>query len=176
LETGSAAKGVATDIHTEIARYQAALVGVAYRITNDVECAKDIVQDTYVAALERTDGFLGLSSLKTYLYRIVINKSIDARRRRGRWQGLLDARSVEIYHAFHNNAEDVNTDAIEFVRTALDKIPETFRIPLVLAEVEGLSYEEIADALQVSLNTVRTRIYRCREKLRKELAKTGRLP
>jgi RNA polymerase sigma-70 factor (ECF subfamily) len=167
---------VATDIHAEIARYQAALVGVAYRITNDVECARDIVQDTYVAALERTDEFLGQSSLKTYLYRIVINKSIDARRRRGRWQGLLDARSVEISRALHDDAGDANTDTIEFVRMALDKITEAFRIPLILAEVEGLSYEEIGDALQMSLNTVRTRIFRCREKLRKELRKTGRFP
>ena len=164
---------MATDIHAEIARYQAALVGVAYRITNDVECARDIVQDTYVTALEKTGEFRALSSLKTYLYRIVINKSIDARRRRVRWLGMLDAKSVELANSLHPGEDDADMGAIEFVRTALDKIPETFRIPFLLSEVDGMSYEEIAETLRISLNTVRSRIFRCREKVRKKISKAG---
>jgi RNA polymerase sigma-70 factor (ECF subfamily) len=132
------------------------------------------VQDTYVTALEKTDAFLGLSSQKTYLYRIVINKSLDARRRRVRFRDILDAMSRELPWVRQSATED--PDAKELVQTLLNKIPDKFRIPLVLSEIDGMSYEEIADTLQVSQNTVRTRIFRCREKLRKEFIKTGHMP
>jgi RNA polymerase sigma-70 factor (ECF subfamily) len=150
-------------------------LGVAFRITNDVECAEDIVQDACVAALEKTSEFRALSSLKTYLYRIVINKSIDARRRRILWWNLLETRRDELSDTLHGGRESANADMLESVRIAIDRIPNRFTIPFLLAEVDGMSYEEIADVLQVTLNTVRTRIFRCREKLRKQLKKTGRL-
>jgi RNA polymerase sigma-70 factor (ECF subfamily) len=133
------------------------------------------VQDTYVTALEKADEFKALASLKTYLYRIVINKSIDARRRKVRWQGLLDTKKVELAQSLQSDAESADTSALEYVRTAVNKIPEIFRIPFLLSEIDGVSYEEIADIMRLSLNTVRTRIFRCREKLRKELTKPGLL-
>lgn len=162
------------DLRFDIGKYQQSLVNVAYRITNDIECARDIVQDTYVTVLQTNGTFNGFSSLKTYLYRIVINKCIDARRRQARWLRLSDTISKELPWGQRNTEEDF--DGSYFVRGLLKNIPDKFRIPLVLAEVDEMSYEEIAETLQISLNTVRTRIYRCREKLRKELVKTGRLP
>ena len=66
-----------------------------------------------------------------------------------------------------------DSDKTELVRMVLGKIPATFRIPLLLADVDGMSYEEIAATLEISLNTVRTRIFRCREKLRKSFKKAG---
>jgi RNA polymerase sigma-70 factor (ECF subfamily) len=64
-------------------------------------------------------------------------------------------------------------DRKELVRKLLCKVPDEFRIPLVLAEVDGMSYAEIAETLHISLNTVRTRIFRAREKFRKELKRMG---
>jgi RNA polymerase sigma-70 factor, ECF subfamily len=64
-------------------------------------------------------------------------------------------------------------DKKEIVRKLLSTIPEKFRIPLVLVEIDGMSYTEIAETLHISLNTTRTRIFRAREKLRKELIDMG---
>jgi RNA polymerase sigma-70 factor, ECF subfamily len=118
--------------------------------------------------LEKTGEFRALSSLKTYLYRIVINKSIDVRRQRARRSIVLD----DLARRFSPDA-GADTGAEDCVRRSLDKIPDRFRVPFVLAELDGMPYREIADTLRLSLNTVRTRIYRCREKLKKDLIKAG---
>ena len=164
----------APDFRVEMTRYQQSLVGVAYRITGDIEAARDIVQDTYTSILQTPGNFNGASSIKTYLYRIVINKSIDSRRRRFRWLGILEKIVHETAHQPLANADE-DSDKYVLLRAALDKIPDSFRIPFLLAEADGMSYEEIADSLKVAINTVRTRIYRCKEKLRKKLNKAGYL-
>jgi RNA polymerase sigma-70 factor (ECF subfamily) len=162
------------ELRDEIGRYHQALLNVACRVTNDAELSRDIVQDAYVAVLESAEKFKGASSLKTYLYRIVINRCIDARRRRTRWLSFLDAWRSEPARP-HVEPGD-RMDHQKIVRQLFDGIPDAFRIPLVLAEVDGMKYDEIALTLGVSMNTVRTRIFRCREKLRQAYAKTGRLP
>jgi RNA polymerase sigma-70 factor (ECF subfamily) len=164
----------APDFRVEMTRYHQSLVGVAFRITGDIETALDIVQDSYTSILQAPGNFKGASSLKTYLYRIVINKSIDSRRRRFRWFGILEKITHETAYQ-HQADADENSDKNEFLRKTLDKIPDSFRIPFLLAEADGMSYEEIADSLNVAINTVRTRIYRCKEKVRKELNKAGYL-
>ena len=144
-------------------------MGIAYRITGDMESAKDVVQDSYVAALKPNNAFGGFSSLKTYLYRIVINKSIDAKRNWKRRLGALIALKTESSGTESNLLDEM--DRKELVRKLLSKVPDDFRIPLILAEVDGMSYGEISETLRISLNTVRTRIFRAREKLRKELSR-----
>jgi len=161
-------------LYSAVEEYQQVLINVAYRITNDMESAKDIVQDTYLKVLESKDEFKGASSLKTYLYRIVINKCIDAKRRRARWGSLVDLITKESVENSQDALEKAEDKAL--VRKILNTIPQKFRVPLILAEVEGMSYAEIADILKLSLNTIRTRIFRCRRKLRKEFEKAGYLP
>jgi RNA polymerase sigma factor (sigma-70 family) len=161
-------------MRADIGNYHDALIGVAYRITSDMESAKDIVQDTYMSVLKTESAFKGFSSFKTYLYRIVINKSIDAKRHNRRWFGLFDALNDETADKSLNVDEKI--DRKNIVRSLMKKIPDQFRVPFILAEVDGLSYEEIAETLQISVNTVRTRIFRCREKMRKELCRTGFIP
>jgi RNA polymerase sigma factor (sigma-70 family) len=154
-------------MQSNLINYHGSLISIAYRITGDMESAKDVVQDTYVAALEPGNGFCGFSSLKTYLYRITINKSIDVKRQWKRRLSLLSG-----YLAEPSGTEPALVDEIdrkEVVRRILQKVPDEFRIPLTLAEADGMSYAEIAETLHISLNTVRTRIFRAREKLRKEL-------
>jgi RNA polymerase sigma factor (sigma-70 family) len=163
--------GKGETMQSELANYHGALLGIAYRITGDMECAKDVVQDTYVAALKPDNAFGGFSSLKTYLYRIAINKSIDIKRHWKRRLSILRGMIAE-----PSGTESALLDEIdrkELVRKLLGKVPDEFRIPLILADVDGMSYAEIAEALHISLNTVRTRIYRARERLRKELRRMG---
>ena len=154
-------------MQSDLANYHDSLIGIAYRITGDVESAKDVVQDSYVAALKPDNAFGGFSSLKTYLYRIVINKSIDAKRNWKRRLSMLFSLKAESSGTESNFLDDL--DRKELVRRLLSKVPDNFRIPLILAEVDGMSYVEIAETLHISLNTVRTRIFRAREMLRKEL-------
>jgi RNA polymerase sigma-70 factor, ECF subfamily len=158
-------------MQSDLANYHGSLIGIAFRITGDMESAKDVVQDTYVAALKPDNAFSGFSSLKTYLYRIVINKSIDVKRHWKRRLSMLDGILAEPSGTESTLLDEI--DRKELVRKLLCKVPDEFRIPLVLAEVDGMSYAEIAETLHISLNTVRTRIFRAREKFRKELKRMG---
>ena len=172
--TYSAADTIATDFHRDLVACKQALINVAARIMNDSEGARDIVQDTYVAVLEKENAFNGCSSLKTYLYGIVINKSIDARRRRERRREVHGVFGRERAAQGHDPESDA--DNRDLVRRLLAEIPDKYRIPLVLAEVDGMSYEEIAETLRISMSAVRTRVFRCREKLRSVLEKNGWAP
>lgn len=160
---------------TEFDGYRQALVAVAFRITGDIEMSRDIVQDVFASLLAApNDSFRGRSSLKTYLYRIVINRGIDARRRRVRWFGVLERMSRE-ETLWREATPDANSPENRLLRASLAKMPDKFRIPFLLAESDGMSYNEIADIMKCGINTVRTRIFRCREKLRQEFEKAGYL-
>jgi len=136
-----------------------------------MDSAKDIVQDAYLKVLESNNEFKGASSLKTYLYRIVINKCIDAKKAKGAMSSLVDLFTKENIQSSQDAFEKAEDKAL--IRKLLNAVPQKFRVPLILAEVEGMSYAEIADILKLSLNTIRTRIFRCRRKLRKDLEKAG---
>jgi RNA polymerase sigma-70 factor (ECF subfamily) len=151
-----------------VKQHEKALLNVAYRVLGDSEQARDIVHDSYIAFWESQNEFKSGSSIKTYLYRIVINKCINYRRRRQRWFNLAPVFSGK------SHVEPSNTYEIkEFTRKLFASIPSQFTAPLVLLEVDGMSYEEISDILELPVGTIRTRIFRCREKLRKELARMG---
>jgi RNA polymerase sigma-70 factor, ECF subfamily len=158
-------------LRSDIAHYHDALIGIAYRITGDGETAKDVVQDTYIAVLKNEDAFKGFSSLKTYLYRIAINKSIDALRNKNRRWSLFE--TIREDYSDNRTCVDDKMDMKVIVRKLMNNITAEFRIPLILAEIDGMSYMEISETLGISINTVRTRIFRCREKMRKELHNLG---
>jgi RNA polymerase sigma-70 factor (ECF subfamily) len=160
---------VAEKLREAAAEYQQALEHIAYRITGDRESARDAVQDVYVQLLTTEFAFAQKSSFKTYLYRIVINKCIDRKRQYARRSLLLKKHQDEPSGEPATNDFDVHV----FVRNILGKMPDHFRIPMILAEVDGMSYDEIAHIQKTSSGTIRTRIFRCREKLRKELQKAG---
>lgn len=146
------------------------LVNVALRITKDKMAAEDVVQDVFLSLVKTSVQFQGAASPRTYLYRIVINRSIDYARRIKRTDSLFD----HLSHEQENSNE--RTDYIEVKELAarlLSAIPDEFRMPLMLAEIDQMSYEEIGDVLNISLNTVRTRIFRARERLRREYQKLG---
>jgi RNA polymerase sigma-70 factor (ECF subfamily) len=144
------------------------LEAVAYRITGDRELSCDIIQDAYVSVLTGRTKFEGRSSLKTYLYRMVINSCIDARKRRSRWSAIQEKLGL-MQRAQPQNCYEIK----ELTRKIFAGISPEYSVPLTLSEVDGMSYREIADILQVSLDAVRTRIFRCREKLKKELLRVG---
>jgi RNA polymerase sigma-70 factor (ECF subfamily) len=151
--------------------YGGFLHSVVFRITKDNEETKDIVQDVFISYYKNMNKFRNDSNLSTYLYRIAVNKSIDFVRKQKREKTEL------LGEDFSNNLNSKNEiDNLEIkivVERALDKLPLSYRVPVMLLEYENKNYEEISKFLNLPLNTVKTRISRAREKLLKILSNMG---
>lgn len=152
---------------------------VAYRLTGDSVDAEDLVQEAYLRAyrfFHRYDEKLPFSS---WMYRIIANAHIDLIRRKGKLRtSSLDHSGADGLQAFevadHTNIpgdELVNGSFSEVVQNGLNQMNSEFRLAVVLADIEGLSYEEVAEIMETSVGTVRSRIHRGRVQLRTFLLK-----
>jgi RNA polymerase sigma-70 factor (ECF subfamily) len=166
---------------TLVERYQRRAFNVAFALVRDEQDAREIVQESFLRAYRNLSKFKGDSAFFTWLYRIVTNLSIDLVRRPGR-------RAIELDSDRINEAEDVevpltgtvkDSDPAEVLRrgematrlqAAFDALPGYHRAVIVLRELEGLSYEEMAQALGVSKGTIMSRLFHARLKLQKALA------
>jgi RNA polymerase sigma-70 factor (ECF subfamily) len=176
-------KGVEEAFEILIQRYQQPVYNLVCRLLNDPSDAADIVQEVFLKVFRNIGSFRGNSSLKTWIYRIAVNEAYNHRRwfsrhqrqevALGREDGLLSyADSVaDPAPTPFDQAADHETRAL--VEKALEKLNPKFRAAVVLRDIEDLSYEEIAAVLEISLGTVKSRILRGREGLRKILE--GRL-
>ena len=166
-----------------------ALYGAAYRLTRNPRDAEDLVQDSLLRAYRFWDSFQQDSNCKAWLLRIVTNTFINEYTRRKRSREVLDAATAE------QDATDgvlVQTDAndkqsperamldrsvSDDVQRALDNLPDDFRTAVVLCDVQGLSYKEIADIMECPVGTVMSRLFRGRKllatSLREFAAKEG---
>lgn len=149
-------------------RYRETVYRVAWKIVMDREDALDVTQEVFVRVLRSIDNFRLKSRVSTWITRITVNAAIDHLRRRRRAAAL--ARAI----ADEPRNEDGFDELLETerVRTAMEKLSEDQRVCLVLREMEGLSYEEIAESLRCSIGTVRSRIHRARANVRKLLSDT----
>jgi RNA polymerase sigma-70 factor (ECF subfamily) len=151
-----------------VARYRALVAGVAYRVSGDPVLAEDIAQETFIRVWDRLSTYRPEGNLKGWLCRIASNLTVDALRRRKPTADIADisvaASGTEPELAI---LEDEQAEA---VRRALMRLPLRSRTVLVLREYEGLSYQEIADVLDIPLGTVKSRLNDARRRLRDELA------
>ncbi|MBN2417863.1 MAG: sigma-70 family RNA polymerase sigma factor [Deltaproteobacteria bacterium] len=160
-----------------VGKYQAKLRNVAYGITLDAEESADIIQDVFLKAYMGIEKFKGESSLYTWLRRITINESLNWVRkwkRRFRWQHQSldqeDGSSLDVESDDAGPESSYSSRQIAgILKKGLDMLPEKARAVLVLKEVEGLSYEEIAELVGINKGTVSSRIFYAREKLREYL-------
>ena len=171
-----------------VERHQARVQGLALRVLRDPEQARDAVQDAFLKAYRSLTRFEGRSSFYTWLYRLTMNVCLDLRRRdrSDRHVEWDDARRVELPAEEIKDSESSGmyapADAAfrrelrEQVAAAIDRLPEAARETLVLREVEGLSYAEIAAALEVPKGTVMSRLHYARRQVRKLLAEEGIAP
>jgi RNA polymerase sigma-70 factor (ECF subfamily) len=160
------------------------LYGAALRMTRNPADAEDLVQDTYLRAFRGFSGFEEGTNLKAWLYRILTNSFINTYRKKQRqpqtvegpddldeWYlfDRLGGRNVEL------SAETEVLDRIpdEAVKSALESLPENFRLPVLLADVEGFSYKEIAEIMETPIGTVMSRLHRGRKALQKALWDTA---
>jgi RNA polymerase sigma-70 factor (ECF subfamily) len=161
-----------------IARYQVRIYNLVLSMTRNSADADDLAQDTFVRAYRALPKFRGDSLFRTWLYQIAVNvvRSHLDRERRQRWSWLpwapgedADPQPIEERLAAPDDLElgVVRRDAID---RALSTLPDDMRAAVVLRDVHGLEYREIADVLAIPLGTVESRIYRARQRLKPLLA------
>lgn len=147
------------------------LLNVARRMLANEDDAQDAVQDALVSAVKGVDRFSGRSSLGTWLYRIQVNCCLMAlRRRRARpefpFGDLPDPRVSREPSAAR---EIERRETVRAVRAGIDRLPDPFRRILVMREIQGIATRDAARALDVTPNTIKTRLYRAKRALRAEL-------
>lgn len=156
-----------------VLRYQDRLYNVAYRVLGNADDAADVVQDVFVNAYQSLSAFKGDSELFTWLYRIAFNTAISfKRRRRGvlRLDGYGDGEgSYDPPDRATDTAPDAGMERSEDERVLTDaiaKLSGEHRTVLVLKDLDGLKYEEIAEVMGVPIGTVRSRLHRARLELK----------
>jgi len=159
-----------------------ALYSAALRMTRNPADAEDLVQETFLKAYRSFDRFEEGTNLKAWLYRILTNTFINSYRAAKRRPEKADVDDVEDLYLYRRladlgggelgrSAEEEVLEAItdDEVKQAIESLPEAFRIAVLLADVEGFSYKEIAEITDVPIGTVMSRIHRGRRALQKAL-------
>jgi RNA polymerase sigma-70 factor (ECF subfamily) len=149
-------------------------------MTRNAADAEDVVQETFLKAYRAYDSFEEGTNLKAWLYRILTNTYINKYRKQQRRPSEVELGELQDLYLFRRLGESsgasysaekealdqfVDTDIIE----ALESLPESFRMPVVLADVDGFSYKEIADILDIPIGTVMSRLHRGRKALQRKL-------
>ncbi|MFO0849144.1 MAG: sigma-70 family RNA polymerase sigma factor [Gemmataceae bacterium] len=163
-----------------VRRYQDRLFNTVVRVVDNPDDAHDIVQETFVSAYVSLGSFKGESEFYTWLYRIAFNTAVSWRRKRRPMVSLDAGRDVDS-PAHPQDCSDVadpgatleRTEEATRLRTALARLSPEHREVLVLKDIDGLKYEEIADVAGIPIGTVRSRIHRARLELRDLLESGG---
>ena len=154
----------------------------ALRMTRNPADAEDLVQETYLRAYRGFGGFQEGTNLKAWLYRILTNTYINsyrAKQRRPEETDLDEVEDLYLYKrlggleaaSFGRSAEDelMDTFSEAEVKEAIEALPENFRMAVLLADVEGFAYKEIAEILEIPIGTVMSRLHRGRKQLQTRL-------
>jgi RNA polymerase sigma-70 factor (ECF subfamily) len=161
------------------------LYGAAMRMTRNRSDAEDLVQETYLRAYRGFAGFQEGTNLKAWLYRILTNSYINTYRKKQREPQIVDGpEDVDEWYLYdrlggrsvEDSAETTVLDTIpdQAVKDAVESLPERFRLPVLLADVEGFSYKEIAEIMDTPIGTVMSRLHRGRKALEKALWDTAK--
>lgn len=165
-----------------VAHFERPVYSLCFRLLGDAEEARDAAQETFLKVYRGLGGFRGEAGLKTWIYRIAVNQAMNQKRwwrRRHRdetislditrGQGDTTIGNLLPGRAPSPEAEAISSERERSIMRALDEIKQEYRIALILREIEELSYEEIAETLSISIGTVKSRIARGREELRRRV-------
>jgi len=179
LSTASRASSSQAAFEALALQYLSDLMGSALRMTRNWEDAQDLTQDTLVRAFRGFAGFQPGTNFKAWVFRIMVNTYINSQRRTARRPRTIswdDVPGESEVGGFDPLAEDGRPEGTtlaalptEPLQRALDHLPDEFRIPVLLCDVEDVSYKDIARMLGIPLGTVRSRIFRGRQRLREGL-------
>jgi len=153
-----------------VLKYQSRLISTAFKFVKDVQISEDIVQDSFIKAFKALESFREDSSFYTWIYRITVNTSknfLVSKKRKSELlnSDLSDEASYEIEPVETYSPEDLlqATQLKKVITETIDQLGEDTRTALTLRELDGLSYEQIADVVNCPVGTVRSRIFRGRE-------------
>lgn len=156
-----------------------AMYNFAYRLTLDSDDSKDLLQDTYLKAYRFIDSFQQGTNAKAWLFRILKNSFINDYRKKSKEPSKVDYQEVESYY----NSEDVDRQITPDLRVealrdmigdeisnALNSLDVDFRTVIILCDLEGFKYDEMAKILDIPIGTVRSRLHRARNLLKEKLS------
>ena len=176
---GSAIEKTVRDarFETEAMPFLGQLYGAALRLTGNPADAEDLVQQTFLRAYQAFEQFQSGTNLRAWLFKILTNTFISNYRKVQRQPKTVSADQNEDFSLYDMLVQSNMTPEAELldrlpdeeVRRALEDLPETFRTAVLLADVEGFSYQEIADMMDVPIGTVMSRLHRGRKALQKAL-------
>jgi RNA polymerase sigma-70 factor (ECF subfamily) len=177
-----AQKGKVDAFNELVLAYQHQVYNLAYRILGDPASAADATQDAFVSAFQSLSRFRG-GSFKSYLLRIVSNRCYDELRRRKRRPATSfedveideDANPMLVNGGERPEEYAERQEMVDAIQAGIETLPPDQRVTLVLSDVQGMSYQEIAEVTEVSLGTVKSRLARARGKLRDYLRANGEL-
>ena len=161
-----------------VLKYQHRIMHLVNRYVKDPSEAQDVAQDTFIKAYRALADFRGESAFYTWLYRIAINtaKNYLLSRSRRHFDNEIEVQDAEqVENAAQLKDMDtpenllMNEQIVKVIKEAIEKLPEEMRIAITLREFEGMSYEEIAEAMDCPIGTVRSRIFRAREAIDEKL-------
>lgn len=164
----------------EVLQHLDALYGVAFRLTKEASAAEDLVHDAIIKAVRARAQYQPGTNLKAWLLRILTNTFINRHRRGGLERDVLEGPDASpladrwigasTMRAMRDPERDALAPLVEAeVRSALDELPEEFRLAIVLSDVEGLAYKEIAEVMGCPVGTVMSRLHRARKLLQTSL-------
>ncbi|MET0566633.1 MAG: sigma-70 family RNA polymerase sigma factor [Acidimicrobiia bacterium] len=163
-------------------QYARQLYSAAMRMTRNPADAEDLVQETFLKAYRAYHTFEEGTNLKAWLYRILTNTYINKYRKDSRRPSEVDLGSVEDLYLYRNIGSEESAEAARTtedrvldglvesdIKKAVEDLPENFRLPVLLADLEGFSYKEISDILDIPIGTVMSRLHRGRKAMQKSL-------
>ena len=150
----------------------------AYRLTNDEDDANDLVQDTYLKAFRFINSFQRGTNAKAWLFRILKNSFINEYRKKSKQPTKVDYQEVETFYnsddVDYQSTTDLRAESVkdmlgDEISNALNALAVDFRTVIILADLEGFTYEEMAKILDIPIGTVRSRLHRARNLLKDKL-------
>jgi RNA polymerase sigma-70 factor (ECF subfamily) len=170
------------DFEREALQYTKQLYSAAMRMTRNPADAEDLVQETFLKAYRAFNTFQEGTNLKAWLYRILTNTYINKYRKEARRPSEVDLGTVEDFYLYRRVGSEESAEVARTtedrvldglveadIKKAVEDLPENFRLPVLLADLEGFSYKEIADILDIPIGTVMSRLHRGRKAMQKSL-------
>ncbi len=157
-------EGDETTFRLLVQRHKDKVRNLTYLTLGSTDAVDDIAQDVFLTVYKNMNKFRFESQFSTWLYRITVNKCKDHLRKkriRNIFISIKENEQEPMYHSSHETK-----DTAEIVRKAIQELPDKLRVPLMLKDLEGLSYQEIAETVNCEIGTVKSRIFRAREGLK----------
>ena len=178
-------EGEVNAFETLVVEYEKNVYAITQRMTGNAEDAADMTQETFIKAYNSLSSFRGDSKFSVWLYRIATNVCLDFLRSRSRKPTVSlsmeddDGEETQLDIADESQSPEVLLErglTRDAVRRGLNALPPDYRQILLLREIQGLSYEEISDVLDLEVGTVKSRIFRARKRLCAFLMEDGNIP